>query len=485
MIKKVLFLLLICTICFIPTTKAQGAQKLSSVIPPVELGIKQNVSKRVFIPSELLRELNSPAATSNNAKKLSYAQDFKFHPELKHESISEKLSATPSPAMSTFQKNIWPDENFSNLSSDDVDKKLRDNLINDVYPILETGFTINGKTVNPFTLNNVSFKKFAKEYPLLIYFADPVDNSREAIASSLNGMISSKNYSQPKNTTWNNLFYRWNHVIFKGIEPARNCFTDDLQICINAKKESINASMAHEVAHHYLHMTYPEIRNFYELHKIDKPVLTNAPTLESERICLETTVVQEAFCVYVEYLYLRSRMGKFGKEFTLADFIKDSLDCAITGKHEKRKYGIPLDYMICFLRTLDWEKLVLSPDEHSKHIPFNTKYLEHVNNMCKTGQYTPFISTFPSRNATISPHINNILELKNSSDISWIALVDDIGKVNANFKNQWNELKKTVKEETVKQTKESILKNRRKETIEQALDFIINHTSQNVCLPIN
>ena len=122
--------------------------------------------------------------------------------------------------------------------------------------------------------------------------------------------------------------------------------------------------MAHEMGHVFLIHGWPDLR-------------TNA--------FLPAYVAHEAFAVYTEYLYLKNNNNV--ALFDIIDFIRDSAE-------DKGVYSVDPDYMLCFLKGLDYGKLNFDnlQDLNVKHIPFNYDFLSQASDLCKKLKNTPNIN---------------------------------------------------------------------------------------------
>ncbi len=132
----------------------------------------------------------------------------------------------------------------------------------------------------------------------------------------------------------------------------RKCFQK------NHDEESIKTTMAHEMGHVFLVHGWPELRTTK---------------------FLPAYVAQEAFAVYTEYLYLKN--NKNIQSFDIIDFIRDSAE-------EKGVYSVDPDYMLCFLKGLDYGKLNFDnpQDLNVTHIPFNYNFLSRASDLSKNKQ---------------------------------------------------------------------------------------------------
>ncbi len=131
----------------------------------------------------------------------------------------------------------------------------------------------------------------------------------------------------------------------------RNCFQSNG----NTEKESTKTSMAHEMGHVFLVHGWPELRTTK---------------------FLPAYVAHEAFAVYTEYLYLKNNNNV--APFDIIDFITDSAE-------DNGVYSVNPDYMLCFLKGLDYGKLDFDnlQDLNVKHIPFNYDFLSQASELCK------------------------------------------------------------------------------------------------------
>lgn len=234
------------------------------------------------------------------------------------------------------------------------DIKLRDLLLNEVI----NGVFMNSSDIKSHFINAASknaknykvlgdyFKDLSASNPIMLYFVQEQSLARPA-------------YTKDKiNDNLKKCFLKipiWSKkLIYTAITTEikdRRCFQSNR----NPGKESIKTSMAHEMGHVFLVHGWPELR-----------------TAE----LLPAYVAHEAFAVYTEYLYLKNNNNV--ASFDIIDFITDSAE-------DKGVYSVDPDYMLCFLKGLDYENLNFDnpQDLNVKHIPFNYDFLSRASDLCK------------------------------------------------------------------------------------------------------
>ncbi len=360
--------------------------------------------------------------------------------------------------MKNFVNKVWSEE-YSDV--DALDEKMRCLLMEKVWPTLKEGLSINGQYVYPYDAEVLS--DLEKNYPLLVYVATPEDNKRRSIASSANGLIMQKGYPPADYNLSVNNWYRWNHLIFWGqYISERGCCTTE---------ESVQASMAHELTHHYQYMKYPETANFSSRYKLGKETelveLQNLADYEQQLIAQEAWAAQEAFCVYVEYLYLRTLTGKAGMEFSIEDFVQDIVNYE-SDSSAKREYGIHPLYMVCFWRGLDLNKIHRDSNGKINHIEFRDEYLEEVNSMCRAGKYQKLSQTDQTQNYSIGIGINKLL----IPGVNYIDSIEDMHKKYLKWSNNYRNL------ELDSEAVASLLEVERKVILNEALQFIQSNAVQ-------
>lgn len=127
----------------------------------------------------------------------------------------------------------------------------------------------------------------------------------------------------------------------------------------NPRLESMKATMAHEMGHVFLVHAWPNLRD-----------ANNLPAY----------VAQEAFAVYTEYLYLKELAAKGHiASFNIMDFIKDT---AYRTSGVPSQFTVSEDYILCFLKGLDYSKLILDANGEIVDIPFNHSFLKQASDIC-------------------------------------------------------------------------------------------------------
>ncbi len=237
---------------------------------------------------------------------------------------------------------------LSNKEMTTYDSKLRNLLLNEVIngvfmqsSDIGTHF-IKAQNGKGYTVLSDYFVDLSKNNPIMLYFVQEKNPSRPAYTKA--GI---KNF---KRDLWSkNLIYT---AITTEIKQ-RKCFQR------NPDEESIKTTMAHEMGHVFLIHGWPDLR-------------TND--------FLPAYVAHEAFAVYTEYLYLKN--NKNIQPFDIIDFIRDSAE-------DKGVYSVDPDYMLCFLKGLDYEKLNFDnpQDLNVEHIPFNYDFLSQASDLCKKLKY--------------------------------------------------------------------------------------------------
>lgn len=229
---------------------------------------------------------------------------------------------------------------LSNKEMMTYDSKLRNLLLNDVIngifmqsSDIGTHF-IKARNGKGYTVLSDYFVDLSKNNPIMLYF------------------VQQKNPLNPAYTKSEIITFNSTKRICTAITTRikqRRCFQR------NPYEESIKTSMAHEMGHVYLIHRWPDLR-------------TND--------FLPAYVAHEAFAVYTEYLYLKNNNNV--APFDIIDFITDSAE-------DKGVYSVNPDYMLCFLKGLDYGKLDFDnlQDLNVKHIPFNYDFLSQASDLCK------------------------------------------------------------------------------------------------------
>lgn len=283
-----------------------------------------------FSDSEIFSFDNKIEKHSNGNRRIEVGEEI---------SIARALGLTPSQSTQKY---------LSNKEMMTYDLKLRNLLLNDVIngifmqsSDIGTHF-IKAQNGKGYTVLSDYFVDLSKKNPIMLYFVQEKNPSRPAYTRA--GI---KNFK--RDLIWSkNLIYT---AITTRIKQ-RGCFR-----CFqrNSDEESIKTTMAHEMGHVFLIHGWPDLR-------------TNA--------FLPAYVAQEAFAVYTEYLYLKN--NKNIQPFDIIDFIRDSAE-------DKGVYSVDPDYMLCFLKGLDYENLNFDnpQDLNVTHIPFNYNFLSRASDLSK------------------------------------------------------------------------------------------------------
>lgn len=361
--------------------------------------------------------------------------------------LNKKKRAFSGNALQEFINELWPGTNIKTV--DDVDAQLRVHL-REVFGVFRNGLRINGVVLDPWNLgpNKLSFNNFISAHPMVIYHAED-NRNRPVVAPASSAQRDSAAANRP--STIRGLL---SHLVHWRPIQYRECFSG---YSISKSQESLKASLAHELAHHYLYDTYPDLSSY-----------------NSNR--LEAIVAAEAFCVYIEYMYLRTRMAALGKEFTLRDFISDTSAFVASPTTHNRLYGIHPDYMICFLQGLDWDKLIFNARGEIDHIPFRNKFLDDILTRCKNQDPNPYMPSFNNSQVTATGHMKNLVNLPMSHVNYWNAYAREMAIIHKGGINVFNMLDGGEKQD--RKNREMLQTHHRKGTIRQALEFIRNSTQR-------
>lgn len=200
------------------------------------------------------------------------------------------------------------------------------------------------------------YEDIAMNNPILLYFVQQKQSTNPAYTKG--GIMSPK-------SGWLS-FWSKEKFIYMAITSkikSRACFTN------NSDEESIKTTMAHEMGHVFLIHRWPELRILILKWWGGMRTLKHLPAY----------VAHEAFAVYTEYLYLKNNNNV--QNFNIIDFIRDSADD--TGMYSV--YSVDPDYMLCFLKALDYENMEFDNqlDLNVTDIPFNYDFLSTAQELCK------------------------------------------------------------------------------------------------------
>lgn len=145
----------------------------------------------------------------------------------------------------------------------------------------------------------------------------------------------------------------WIYLVITSEVKTRNIFTND------PIEESIKTTMAHEMGHVFLVHAWPNLRDSNKL---------------------PAYVAHESFAVYTEYLYLKELAAKGHiAPFNIIDFIKDAANGAAGGTTQ---YTVSADYILCFLKGLDYSNHIEDAKGNIVDIPFDYSFLKRASDIC-------------------------------------------------------------------------------------------------------
>ncbi len=145
----------------------------------------------------------------------------------------------------------------------------------------------------------------------------------------------------------------WIYLVITSEVKERNIFTT------NPIEESIKTTMAHEMGHVFLVHAWPNLRNAG---------------------ILPAYVAHESFAVYTEYIYLKELAAKGHiAPFNIIDFIKDA---ANRTSGVSSQFTVSADYILCFLKGLDYSNLIVDAKGNIVDIPFDYSFLKRASDIC-------------------------------------------------------------------------------------------------------
>lgn len=186
--------------------------------------------------------------------------------------------------------------------------------------------------------------------PIILYLYD-VDKNPDAAMTSPYFDSNFSEHNTNGNDAWIGL------GIYAGCKE-RQIFFKNPSIS-NPRLESMKATMAHEMGHVFLVHAWPNLRDSNKL---------------------PAYVAHESFAVYTEYLYLKELAAKGHiAPFNIIDFIKDA---ANRTSGVPSQFTVSADYILCFLKGLNYSQLILDANGEIVDIPFNYSFLKQASDIC-------------------------------------------------------------------------------------------------------
>lgn len=248
----------------------------------------------------------------------------------------------------------------------------------------------------------------------------------------------------------------------------------------NPREESMKATMAHEMGHVFLVHAWPNLRD-----------ADNLPAY----------VAHESFAVYTEYLYLKELAAKGHiTPFNIIDFIKDA---ANRTSGVPSQFTVSADYILCFLKGLDYSNLIEDAKGNIVDIPFDYSFLKRASDICGKLKNNQQVSdkdykyklVFLRHSKAVGYRIRDIKEEKSvmidyrlavgkdaflEESTKYMASVPPMGVDFPDHCEPWisMQLDPIKDSEAIKQEKKKKMEAARKQIIQDVLNHLVNHNLQ-------